>query len=161
MKKIELTEKNRNIWKWISYNLVIILFSISLILNIVYLPKYFHLKNNPPVYTTTTIEGIDNSNSAKPNDKIFSFTYNSKFTTLGDLMANYNQTYHISKSSFGRFLNGISFFSYQEQGQKTLTGSTTDKTYWQIEQNGKSTPVGIDSLYLKSNETFELVFTKY
>lgn len=153
-KKDNNIKNNKKFWKWIASSLFLILFGTSAIINIAYLPKYFALKNHQNENKNQVLN-INVTAYDQTNTKLFSFEYQTIMATLGDLMSQSSQTYHLKNwgGSLGRSLIGI---SYDNQ-----TILEENPFYWIVYYNNKSASVGIDSLYLHKNDNIELHYSKY
>lgn len=145
--------KNKKIWKWTIWNLVLVILGASTIVNITYLPKYFVLKNR----SDHTLN-IDITAYSSPINLLFLFHYQSTMATVGDLMASYTNTYHLKTGGLGRILTGI----YDESNKKWIEGDFINgsKDFWKIYYNGKEAPVGIDNLKLHMNDKIALYYEK-
>lgn len=142
--------KKQKIRKWTIWNLIFAVLATSVIINIVYLPKYFMLKNHNEQTLNINIAAYDNSNL------IFLFHYQSTMATVGDLMASYSDTYNLKNiGTFGRALIGV----YNDETKTWLCGEFSSNHYWSIYYNGEMAQVGIDNLYLHMNDKIELYYT--
>ncbi|MGL5268186.1 MAG: hypothetical protein ACRC8P_00220 [Spiroplasma sp.] len=158
MEKEKKQLKNKKIWKWIIINLSLTLFGASIIANITYIPKYLTIKNRSDNTLNIDISAYDYTN--KTPIKLFLYKYHSTMTTLGNLMAQYQNTYTLENNgALGRSLKTITY--YDEHGQEhKLEGSwTPGKAYWSIYYNKTLAPVGIDGLYLHMNDIIEFRYT--
>lgn len=144
--------KNKKIWKWTIWNLVLIIITTSVIINITYLPKYFTLKNHTDHTLNIDIAVYNNSYDSETNS-LFLLHYQSTMATVGDLMASYPDTYHLKSTSWGRILAGI----YNDSEKKWIEPDFTSY-FWEIYYNGKEAPVGIDSLKLHMNDKIDLYY---
>ncbi|MDQ7983244.1 MAG: hypothetical protein REH79_03475 [Spiroplasma sp.] len=154
MKKIINWFKNyKKPWKLLIINLLVIIAGASIIINIAYLPKYFGLKIHNETSVNINVTAKDDKNK-----NLFTLQYQSSMKTLGDLMALHSTVYDLQMTGFGRFLLGITYINIE--GKKDYLGGDPNTAYWAIKKNNEMAMVGIDQLYLHTNDTFELVYTK-
>ncbi|AHF57529.1 hypothetical protein [Spiroplasma eriocheiris] len=161
-----MNKTNKKNWvMWLIIALASIIFSASVILNITYLPKYFALKNR--VDNTLKIK-INAYDATKPvHEMLFSSNYESTMLTLGDLMQNYPDSFAvIASGSLGHWLEGVN------TNKGWIKKTAHDSEYWAITSptnskcKGNTDPksnisdicgVGIDDLFLKNNDVFNLM----
>lgn len=150
-KKPNKFKNNKKFWKWVASSLFLIVFGISATINIAYLPKYFALKNNQET-SNSQVLNVNISATGKLGDKeiSFSYTYQTIFPILGDLMASASDTYTLKQYSFGRMLIAVT-----DHG---VTIQQTENYYWSILRNGTPTS-GIDLTKLNSGDKVELRYT--
>lgn len=150
--------KNKKIWKWTIWNLVLVILGVSIIVNITYLPKYFILKNRSDHTLNIDITAYNNSDDTLNTNLLFLFHYQSTMATVGDLMASYTNTYHLKNAGLGRILTGI----YDDSNKKWIEGDFINgsQDFWKIYYNGKEAPVGIDNLKLHMNDKIDLYYEK-
>lgn len=153
--------KNKQIWRWITNSLFLILLGTSIIINITFLPKYFTLKNyqntKESQIININIEAYDETNDKNNPKLLFSYYYQTIMITLGDVMAKSPETYNLINSTWGRYLKSITYYD-ENNDKKTI--EQTNNAFWAIYYNEKMSPVGIDNLYLNSNDKIKLSFSK-
>lgn len=151
-KKPNKFKNNKKFWKWVASSLFLIVFGISAVINIAYLPKYFALKNDQETTNSQVLNiKISASNQKNGDNKLFTYIYQTTQKTLGNLMTLQPKIYYLTLN--GTWLEGI---FYNDELIKS-----SNPYYWMIYQNGKSASVGISDLRLHQNDTIELFYKSY
>ncbi|WP_342261591.1 hypothetical protein [Spiroplasma endosymbiont of Notiophilus biguttatus] len=137
--------KNKTFIKCCKYNSIILILGTSLILNIIYIPKFLNgTTNQNSIATNIEITAINRKETILEKTN-----YITTFNTLGNLLSACSNDFTVEKSQFGRFLVAV-------KGKK---GTQKDKKFWYIEHwNGKEFidfSVGIDDIKLENNEIFQ------
>lgn len=135
--------KNKTFIKWCKYNTIILILGISLILNIIYIPKYL-------MELLIKINNVTNIEIQAINDKemiLAKTNYITTFNTLGNLLSACVNDFTIEKTQFERFLVAVN-------------GKQTVNKFWQITywdgKNFTPTAVGIDDIKLKKMIFFNM-----
>lgn len=151
-KKPNKFKNNKKFWKWIASSLFLIIFGISAVINITYLPKYFALKNDQDTSNNQVLNvNVSAVNEKDGNTKLFTYIYQTTQKTLGNLMAQDPKTYYLTNN--GTWLEGI---FYNNQLIKSA-----NPYYWIVYQNGNSVSVGIADLRLHQNDNIEVRYKSY
>ncbi|WP_342276644.1 hypothetical protein [Spiroplasma endosymbiont of Nebria brevicollis] len=159
MEKLQFLQ-NKTFIKWIKYNCITIVIGVSVILNIIYLPKYFNgQNNNNQDVTTITIEAIDSADKTLGKTILTRTTYVTTFKTLGSLLNACTNQFEVKKydSMNLRYLYGVT-------SDSNLNVEQDDNDWWQVEEavDGKHfvpTPMGIDDTLLTNNDHFQFELT--
>ncbi|WP_375317316.1 hypothetical protein [Spiroplasma endosymbiont of Virgichneumon dumeticola] len=97
MKKLHFLQ-NKTFIKWVKYNCITIVTGASIILNIIYLHKYFSGRNNNNQdVTTITIEAINSADSKIDKIILTKTTYVTTFKTLGSLLTACPNQFEVKK----------------------------------------------------------------
>lgn len=136
--------KNKTFTSWCKYNCIVLILGISLLLNIIYLPKILNeTTNQNNNVTTIQINAINGQNTILPKT-----TYITNFTSLGDLLSAFpSNVFKIKVTELGRMLIAVN------------NVAATNNKFWQIEYwNGKefiNFSIRIDDIKLKNNEILQ------
>jgi len=154
--------KNKKFMKWLNYNCIILILGTSIILNIIYLPKYFKAQNHQQqAFSAIEIKALNQTVSN--TQTIFDTTYVSTNKTLGTLLNACQNSYQLMNTIYGNMLVAVK----DPQTDSWLTSHNNDKTAWFIEKwdetkkSFDNTKVGIDETYLNNNDQYQLVFKNY
>lgn len=146
---------NKNFIKWCKNSSLILVLGISIVLNIIYLPKYFnnHSNTNQQI-TTINIKAYNATDKNVGAIAINTFTYITNFNTLGDLISNDTKNFQVT-SYFGL---GRMIISVKDKNNNVISKTSND--WWKIEDDkGIPLTVGIDLIFLKQDTNFRLELT--
>jgi len=147
--------RDKNFIKWCKNSSLILVLGTSMILNIIYIPKYFnnHSNTNQQI-TTINIRAYNATDKSVAAICINNLTYLTNFNTLGDLISNDTKNFQVTSSGFGRMIIGV-----KDKNNNVISSTKTD--YWKItDDKGIPSTVGIDLIFLKQDTNFRLELTR-
>lgn len=163
MKKPQFLQ-NKIFIKWVKYNCITLIIGFSVILNIIYLPKYFNEQNNTNQNVSTiTIQAINSTNLPIGKTILTKTTYATTFKTLGNLLNACSKQFEIKKyvSMNLNYLYGVISDNNKKVEEEN---NDTIKDWWQVEKSSDGvlffpTPMGIDDTLLTNNTHFQFELT--
>lgn len=165
-KKLLNFKNNKKLTNWILSSGLSLIIGSSLILNIIFIPKYFQAANhNGTITTEITIDAVQGSPNGTHTIFFNLIEYATNFRNLGDLIKHFTQRYDTrSYPGAGDFITGISKngngnFTYPQGKTSWFIYQWDSLTNQWIEPDNGST--GMDLLTLHNHDRYRIALDSY